>query len=263
MSDEQQPTTPPSQLDAVESMAAEAGFLPGDNPKLAEHNRKMLRRQFGTVDESTPAGRFQVQMLAAITEFEQARRAEIIAAGGDPDEDRDPLETVHAIADDWADTAADADSRAALLDRLTYDLSLSDVRALRLAAEAAATITPRLIRSAKDNSQPVPSIAEDLGVTDSYVYRVLREQRAAQQTPDGRTPWNAYWTLERWESDHWHELTAQSRTNTKDRPDILARYLLAREEPRQDAGTKLRVRVWHFGNSETHAPLAEVTTDDQ
>jgi len=131
--------------------------------------------------EQTAAGRqFAQQIQTIVSEFETARRAEIIAAGGDPDEDRDPFEYVRAIADEWADTADDSERRAALLDRLAVDLDTSEVRALRLAAEAAAAITPRLIYADADAGVSVADTAADLGVGESYVYRILRQRPTDQ-----------------------------------------------------------------------------------
>ncbi|MFB6846220.1 hypothetical protein ACFCXS_15345 [Streptomyces sp. NPDC056373] len=171
------PTTPAGQLAAVEGMAAAAGFLPADNPKLAKHNRKMLRRQFGTVDDSTPAGRFQQQMLEAIEQFERERRSEIIAAGGDPDEDRDPLEYAEWIASQWDATAEEPNERAALLLQLADELTLEDLRTLRLAAEAAAAVTPRMVVDAAGRGMKPNRIAEASGLTPSRIYSLLREAR--------------------------------------------------------------------------------------
>ncbi|WP_073782067.1 MULTISPECIES: hypothetical protein [unclassified Streptomyces] len=131
--------------------------------------------------EPTPAGqRLAEQMLTMLNEYEQERRAEIIAAGGNPDEGRDPFETVRAIADEWAATADDADARTALLDHLADRLDTSEVRALRLAAEAAAAITPRLIYQDADHGVTAAQTAEDLGVTESYVYRIRRTRPSDQ-----------------------------------------------------------------------------------
>lgn len=131
----------------------------------------------------SPAGqRLTEQMRTIMDEYMQARRAEIIAAGGDPDEDRDPLEYVRTIAGNWADTADDADRRAALLDHLADNLDTSDVRALRLAAEAVAAATPRLIYAHADIGFSAAVIAGDLGVTESYVYRILRNRPAPDVT---------------------------------------------------------------------------------
>lgn len=137
-------------------------------------------RRKPAMPKQTAAERLQADLLASLDQFQRERRAEILAAGGDPDEDRDPLELVRAIADNYA-AHRDLPDAEAMYDELALELSLHDVRALRLAAEAAAVITPRLIRSARENGQPVASIAADLAVTESYVYRILREKPAADQ----------------------------------------------------------------------------------
>ncbi|MCZ9350736.1 hypothetical protein NGM36_13160, partial [Streptomyces mutabilis] len=131
--------------------------------------------------EPTPAGRrFAEQLHDLIAQHERERIAERALAGG-PDEDRDPFEVVRAIADDWDRTADDPDSRAELLDHLADSLDTSEVRALRLAAEAAAAITPRLIVAESAAGVRADVIADDLGhANPSYVYRILREHRAAQ-----------------------------------------------------------------------------------
>ncbi|MFF2922741.1 hypothetical protein ACFVTP_10110 [Streptomyces celluloflavus] len=154
-----QPTAPAGQQAAVEGMLAAEGLLPADKPGAATQ-------------------RFTEQMLVIMAEYEQRRRQEIIAAGGDPDEDRDPFETVRAIADQWATTEADNAGRAALLDDLADRLDTTEVRALRLAAEAAAAITPRLIYADADHGVKAADTAADLGVSESYVYRILRARPA-------------------------------------------------------------------------------------
>ncbi|WP_399087997.1 helix-turn-helix domain-containing protein [Streptomyces sp. BBFR2] len=173
-----QPTSLEEQQAAVEGTLAADGLLPADNPTLAEHNRRAAARQ--EPSRKSPMQRATEQMLAIMNEFEEERRAEIIAAGGDPDEDRDPLEYPTSIADQWDATEDDEDGRAQLLDRLALDLSLPDLRALRLAAEAAAAVTPRLVVESYDEGTGVKpaQIAADLGVSESYVYRILRAQRA-------------------------------------------------------------------------------------
>ncbi|MDK0520373.1 hypothetical protein [Streptomyces sp. ML-6] len=120
--------------------------------------------------------RLREQLSAAFEQFEQEHRAEIIARSGNPDDDRDPFETVHAIADNWATTTDDPDSREQLLDHLTDMLDTSEVRALRLAAEAATAITPRLIYADADHGISPATTADDLGLTESYVYRILRNR---------------------------------------------------------------------------------------
>nr|WP_272925108.1 helix-turn-helix domain-containing protein [Streptomyces sp. SID8377] len=50
---------------------------------------------------------------------------------------------------------------------------------MRVAAKAAAAATPRAIRRAATDGMKPPRIADELGRTPSYVYRILREQQAA------------------------------------------------------------------------------------
>ncbi|WEB44028.1 hypothetical protein MOV08_35275 [Streptomyces yunnanensis] len=171
-----QPTPPAGQQAAVEGTLTAEGFLPADKPETAEHNRRAADRQ--GLGPGSATQRFTEQMLSIMAEYEQRRREEIIAAGGDPDEDRDPFETVRAIADQWAATEADDEGRAALLDDLADQLDTTEVRALRLAAEAAAAITPRLIYADADHGVKPADTAADLGVSESYVYRILRTRPA-------------------------------------------------------------------------------------
>ncbi|MFE7316424.1 hypothetical protein ACFU7T_25530 [Streptomyces sp. NPDC057555] len=167
--------TPAEQAAALDRLLAERGLLPADNPVVADHNR---RRAAALLAGASPSARFQAAMLVALDQYQRDRRAEIIAAGGDPDDDRDPFETVRAIADQWATTEADDEGRAALLDNLADRLDTTEVRALRLAAEAAAAITPRLIYADADHGVKAADTAADLGVSESYVYRILRTRPA-------------------------------------------------------------------------------------
>jgi DNA-binding NtrC family response regulator len=134
-------------------------------------------------DEQQPAGaspldRFQADLLAATERFERERRAEIIAAGGDPDEDTDRLEHVRWIADGYEQNRDDPTQRIKHLSRIANELTLDEARALRLAAEAVKKATPELIRIAADEDGMTPAqIADELGLTESYVYRLLREHR--------------------------------------------------------------------------------------
>jgi hypothetical protein len=117
----------------------------------------------------TPADKLRAQTLAAIAQFERENRAAVEAG-------RDPFEHVRHIADDYAAAKGDAEQLADYLDRLGPELTLADVRALRLAAQAAADITPWLIEQAASTGTKAPSIATELGVAESYVYRILRQR---------------------------------------------------------------------------------------
>ncbi|MEV5673498.1 MULTISPECIES: hypothetical protein [Streptomyces] len=156
-----EPTTPAGQAAAVEGMSAAGGYVPAANPETA-------------------VGRFQAQLLDIHHQYEQARRAEIIAAGGDPDEDRDPLEHVRWVADEYDQRRDDPAQLTAFLARLADELTLEDVRALRVAGEAAVAATSRVIGAEKDRGMKADRIAEEVGLTVSRVYQILREQR-----PDG------------------------------------------------------------------------------
>ncbi|MEU0037232.1 helix-turn-helix domain-containing protein [Streptomyces sp. NPDC006333] len=127
---------------------------------------------------SSAADKLRARLVGALTDFDREHRAETLADGGDPNEQADPFETVRAIADDWATSADDPAARAALLDRLTLSLSNGEVRALRLAAEAAVAVTPRLIYAHADIGFSTATIAADFGVSESYVYRILRKRNA-------------------------------------------------------------------------------------
>ncbi|MFJ5999645.1 helix-turn-helix domain-containing protein [Streptomyces sp. NPDC092370] len=144
---------------------------------IDEHNRRATSRQGLT--PPTAADRFKEQMLTIMNEYEQARRDEITAAGGDADEDRDPLEFVRDLADGYEQRRGDETALVRYLDQVARQLNPEDVRALRVAAEAVKKVTPLIIRIAADEDGMTPAqIAEDLGMTESYVYRILREHRA-------------------------------------------------------------------------------------
>ncbi|MFB7029656.1 MULTISPECIES: hypothetical protein [unclassified Streptomyces] len=148
-------------------------FFPVDRPALADHNRRVLARATTT----TALGVFQADMLRIMNEYEEARRAEIIAAGGDPDEDRDPFELVREIADTYQGlTDTDQHTKEAVLDDLSDRLTLADIRALRLAGEAAVAVTPRVIMY-ELRRKKTPRISAELGLTESRVYTIAREER--------------------------------------------------------------------------------------
>lgn len=166
--------TPAEQAAAVDRLLATRGLLPADKP-TADHNR---RRAAALLAGASPSERFTAAVLAELEQFMRERRAEIIAAGGDPDEDdRDPLEAVRNIAADYHADAAD--TLDDYLDRLADELTLDDVRALRVAGEAAVAATPRVIWAEADRGMKAPRIAEEVGLTVSRVYQILRERPAA------------------------------------------------------------------------------------
>lgn len=163
---------PAEQADAVDRLLAERGLLPTNEPAIASHNR---RRAAAMLAGASTTDRFTAAVLAEFERFERERRAEIVAAGGDPDEDRDPLEYAKWLADRYVESRDDPQSLERYLRSVSTEITLEDARALRLAGEAATKATPRLVRLAKDeDKKDAPQIAAELGLTPSRVYDLLR-----------------------------------------------------------------------------------------
>ncbi|MGP3975997.1 hypothetical protein ACTWQF_18760 [Streptomyces sp. 8N114] len=121
--------------------------------------------------------RFRAQMMKAVEEFDRARRAELIAAGGDSENGPDPLGYVRWIADRYDQRRDDCKETAAFLDGFAHELDLDDVRALRIAGEVAQAVTPRVVEDAAIRGMKPDRIAAAIGLTPSRVYGLLREQR--------------------------------------------------------------------------------------
>ncbi|MFJ1731485.1 hypothetical protein [Streptomyces sp. NPDC088254] len=179
------PTVPAGQMAAVEAMAAAAGFLPDDDSKLAEHNRKMLRRQFGTADTSTPAGKFQAQMLDAIEQYERERAAERAAQGDTNPYDLAPWEDAHGLTNEYEAARASKDPGALdlFLDNLAEDFHLDDVRALRTAAAAVQAAMGRIALAARVKGMSPDQIAAETGYTASRIAQFIREEKQRLATP--------------------------------------------------------------------------------
>ncbi|MGW7197236.1 hypothetical protein [Streptomyces chryseus] len=122
-------------------------------------------------------------VLAAVEQYQRDRRAEQAATDTDHD---DPLTRDYLR---WMANRHPRYSRKGgaefgrFLDQLAADLTLDDVRVIRLAAEAAAAATPRAIRAARARGMEPPQIAAELGLTPSRVYQVLRDQAAENDQP--------------------------------------------------------------------------------
>jgi len=171
----------PEQHHDAESMLAARGFLPADRPGVADHNRRRLMRHLER--DHDPKAQLMADMFELITRHEAEQAAERALRGDTNPYDLDELEPVRDIADTYAETRDDPDQLASTLEHLAAELSLADIRALRLAGEAAVAATPRAIKAARDNGMTPPRIAEELGLTPSRVYQVLRDLDAAEQTP--------------------------------------------------------------------------------
>jgi hypothetical protein len=155
-------------------------------------------RPTGPNEEGSAIEQLKASILAEFERYERARRAEIIAASGSPEVDlteegEDPLsrDYLRWVAKSYARArrAAEQGEQAEgdrmldqLADTLAEDLTLNDARVLRVAAEAAVAATPRIVVRAADRMQ-APRIAEEIGLTTSRVYAILREERQRQTDP--------------------------------------------------------------------------------
>ncbi|MFF5582706.1 helix-turn-helix domain-containing protein [Streptomyces hygroscopicus] len=106
---------------------------------------------------------------------------------GTPVPGRDTLSrrNLHSVASTYRSTQRHPDGDLdGLLDDYAAEFSLADIRILRVAGEAVAAATPRAIKAARDRGMKPPQIADELGLTPSRVYQVLREHDAK----DGKKP---------------------------------------------------------------------------
>ncbi|WP_146051127.1 hypothetical protein [Streptomyces noursei] len=128
-------------------------------------------------------------MLGILTEFEQARHAEITAAGGNPDDDRDRLEYVRAIAKQYQHHHREAAELPVLIQSLAEDLDLNDVRALRVAGETAVALTPEVIMRAADRGMKAPEIAGKLALRPhAYMTSFARSGRSGTRPAPSSSP---------------------------------------------------------------------------
>ncbi|QMP84086.1 helix-turn-helix domain-containing protein [Streptomyces phage Alderaan] len=189
------PTTLLGQEAAVEGALAAGGFLPADNPKVAEFNRRraarfveeqsagssVLQRMSDELNRrgepvvGQPSRRLMADMLDLFGRYEREAAAERARHGDSNPYDLDPFEEVENIADEWASTEGDEQARAAFLDRLADQLTLDNLRVIRAAAEAAAAVTPRVVRAERARYK-APEIARRAGLTDGRVYQILRDK---------------------------------------------------------------------------------------
>ncbi|MGJ5826739.1 hypothetical protein [Streptomyces ossamyceticus] len=139
-------------------------------------------RRHRTASDQPATEKFRDQLFALITEHERQIVADRALAGDPNPTDADPLAYVYEIAEHYAQR----EQRTSYLAQLADELTLDDVRALRLAGEAAKAATPLVVMAETNRGKDVPQIAEEVGLTESRVYAILREQRAAD--PDGVSP---------------------------------------------------------------------------
>jgi transcriptional regulator with XRE-family HTH domain len=192
-----EPTHPAGQQAAVEGMLAARGIhdlVDPDKvgPKLAARNRRKLAEN---ITNDTALGRLQLDMLAAFEEFDRARRAEIIAAGGtseDADDDGwgDTLSRSNLVSVARAHRNANQPHRTKegdldrLLDDLADEFELADVRIIRGVAAALADAMPRIAHKAREQQGMSPDeIARKTGYTASRIAQFIRQEKERRAAP--------------------------------------------------------------------------------
>ncbi|MGW9041234.1 hypothetical protein ACWGQL_01510 [Streptomyces lydicus] len=152
-------------------------------PTVAE-----LRARLEAWVKAAPSG-LGADMLQGFIHLLDEYRTEHSQAAGEnlTEEGEDPLSRSYLrwVAKSYtrARDAAEQGDQAAhdrmldqLADTLAEDLTLDDTRTLRVAAEAAVAATPRIVMRAAKRMQ-TPRIADEIGLTPSRVYGILREER--------------------------------------------------------------------------------------
>lgn len=148
-----------------------------DATRPAEPTLDGFREQLVDTAEQAPA--IQAGMLRAVVSLldDYAGRARTDVPGGDTLSRKN----LRSVARTYRNTQHHEDGDLdALLDDYAAEFDLADIRTLRLAAEAAVAATPRAIKAARDRGMKPPRIADELGLTPSRVYQVLRELDAVQ-----------------------------------------------------------------------------------
>ncbi|MFI8850768.1 hypothetical protein ACIGW3_11370 [Streptomyces sp. NPDC053499] len=118
-------------------------------------------------------------MLRAVVNVIDSYSADQAAAVEDTQADALSRKYLRFVARTYRNTQHHEHGRSNLLDDLAAEFDLVDIRILRLAAEAAVAATPRAIKAARDRGMTPPQIADELALTPSRVYAILREQRDA------------------------------------------------------------------------------------
>lgn len=187
------PSHPLGQQAAVEGMAAAKGWTSGEITRIVRGRAAKA----GTVDRivgelnrrgvptDTAMGRMTAQMFALFEEFEEERRAEVTAAGGDPDDDGwdDALSRSNLVSVARAHRNASRRHRAEagdldrLLDDLADEFDLYDVRIIRGVAAALADAMPRIAYKHREQGMSPDEIARKTGYTASRVAQFIRQEK--------------------------------------------------------------------------------------
>ncbi|MBB6415822.1 helix-turn-helix domain-containing protein [Streptomyces sp. AK010] len=179
--------------------------------------------------DETPAGRLRTQLLAAFDQFEkecEAERRQYAAAESSG---------LARLAEEYA-RATTATARAALAERVGPSLSLAEAGVIRRTAKAVEGALPSVIVAARVDGWTAAEIAAELGVTASYVHRILRNN-----------PWDAAWTMYRATGeDAWEPVESGTLCATESAASVADQILGERlDVPLARSGA--RVCVWRSG----------------
>ncbi|MER8042577.1 hypothetical protein [Streptomyces sp. NPDC094032] len=223
----------------------------------AERVADDLNRRGVPVPE-TATGRFAAQMYELYHQFEEERRAEIIAAGGDPDEDAelDPLsrEALVNLTRDHRSAmrpAADAQQYDDLIEEIADTYTLADVRVIRGAWAAITEAMPRIAYVARqDEGRSPDEIAKATGYTVSRIAQLIRQekQRAAA------VPLTQYtWRVDTLDADGWTDREHGDDEATPSGLAQLAERVLAETGARDK---RARVFIWEGEEAGTEDDVA-------
>ncbi|MFF4962991.1 helix-turn-helix domain-containing protein [Streptomyces sp. NPDC001222] len=133
------------------------------------------------LDDAARAGFIQSSMLEVVVRLLDTYTGDHPGAPV-PGNDTLSRRNLYSVASTYRHTQHHPDGDVdGLLDDYAKEFSLADIRILRVAAEAVAAATPRAIKAASDRGMKPPQIAAELGVTESYVYRILRKRPTVKQ----------------------------------------------------------------------------------
>ncbi|QDO51678.1 hypothetical protein FNV60_28650 [Streptomyces sp. RLB3-5] len=179
--------------------------------------------------DETAVGRLRAQLLAAFDQFEEEREAE--------QRQYEPAESsgLERLAQEYA-RAATATARAALAERVGPSLSLTEAGVIRRTAKAVEGALPSVIVGARVDGWTAAEIAAELGMTTSYVHRILRNN-----------PWDAVWTMYRATGDDtWEPIESGTLCATESAASV-ADQILGKRLDHSLASSGARLCVWRTG----------------
>ncbi|MFM9706545.1 hypothetical protein [Streptomyces galilaeus] len=182
--------------------------------------------------DETPAGRLRTQLLAAFDQFEQECEVEQCQY------EAAESSGLARLAEEYA-RATTAKARAALAERIGPSLSLTEAGLIRRTAKAIEPALPGMIVEARIDGGSAADIATELGMTASYVHRVVRSN-----------PWAAAWTLCRATGDDSWEVVESGTLDTTEPAGSVADQILADRLDVALARAGARVCVWRTGEED-------------